>query len=369
MSSEEIPTILIVDDTPDNITLLCSLLDRYRNKVATNGPKALRIAETTPHPDLILLDIMMPEMDGYKVCEALKANPKTQNIPVIFLTAKTQEADEARGFELGAVDYITKPISPPILLARVQTQLALQEARSRLSRQNEALEEQVMERTRRLDNLQNAILVALASLAETRDDDTGQHVKRTQQYVKELGTIMAEHPKFNLSPAYIDIIYKTSSLHDIGKVGVPDSILLKPGPLTKEEFEEMKKHTILGRNAIMAAERSIDAPEEFLTVAREIVTYHHERWDGWGYPEGLCGEEIPIPARIMAIADVYDALTSKRVYRDAIPHDEAVQIILSGRGAHFDPDIVDAFIKNSDTFKQIAHEHGDDERGEWPVAR
>lgn len=361
MSFEQKTTILIVDDTPDNISLLCSLLgDRYRNKVATNGPKALKIAEATPHPDLILLDIMMPEMDGYKVCEALKANPKTRSIPVIFLTAKTQEADEARGFELGAVDYITKPISPPILLARVQTHLALQEARSRLSRQNEKLEDQVMERTRRLDNLQNAILVALASLAETRDDDTGQHVKRTQQYVRVLATAVAEHPKFNLSPAAIDTIYKTSSLHDIGKGGVPDSILLKPGPLTKEEFEEMKKHTILGRNTIMTAERSIDTPEEFLTVAREIATYHHERWDGRGYPEGLWGEQIPVPARIMAIADVYDALTSKRVYKDAIPHDKAVQIILSERGTHFDPDIVDAFIKNSDIFKQIAHEHGDD---------
>lgn len=361
VSLEHKTTILIVDDTPDNISLLCSLLgDRYRNKVATNGPKALKIAEATPHPDLILLDIMMPEMDGYKVCEALKANPKTRSIPVIFLTAKTQEADETKGFELGAVDYITKPISPPILLARVQTHLALQEARSRLSRQNEVLEEQVMERTRRLDNLQNAILVALASLAETRDDDTGQHVKRTQQYVRVLATAVAEHPKFNLSPAAIDTIYKTSSLHDIGKVGVPDSILLKPGPLTKEEFEEMKKHTILGRNTIMTAERSIDAPEEFLTVAREIATYHHERWDGRGYPEGLSGEKIPVPARIMAIADVYDALTSKRVYKDAIPHDKAVEIILSERGTHFDPDIVDAFIKNIDIFKQIAHEHGDD---------
>lgn len=361
MSLEHKTTILIVDDTPDNISLLCSLLgDRYRNKVATNGPKALKIAEATPHPDLILLDIMMPEMDGYKVCEALKANPKTRSIPVIFLTAKTQEADETKGFELGAVDYITKPISPPILLARVQTHLALQDARSRLSRQNEVLEEQVMERTRRLDNLQNAILVALASLAETRDDDTGQHVKRTQQYVRVLATAVAEHPKFNLSPAAIDTIYKTSSLHDIGKVGVPDSILLKPGPLTKEEFEEMKKHTILGRNTIMTAERSIDAPEEFLTVAREIATYHHERWDGRGYPEGLSGEKIPVPARIMAIADVYDALTSKRVYKDAIPHDKAVEIILSERGTHFDPDIVDAFIKNIDIFKQIAHEHGDD---------
>lgn len=359
MSFDEKPTILIVDDTPDNITLLCSLLsDKYRNKVATNGPKALKIAATQPDLALILLDIMMPDMDGYEVCKTLKANPQTKDIPVIFLTAKTQEADEAKGFELGAVDYITKPISPSILLARVQTHLALQKARSYLSRQNEILEEQVMERTHRLDNLQNAILVALASLGETRDDDTGQHVKRTQRYVQELSRTVASHPRFSdcLTPTYIDMIYKTSSLHDIGKVGVPDRILLKPGPLNKEEFEEMKKHTILGRNAIMAAERSIDTPEVFLTVAREIATSHHERWDGSGYPEGLKGEGIPLPARIMAIADVYDAVTSKRVYKEATPHKEAVDIIYSEKGTHFDPDLVEAFAQNHELFDQIAKE-------------
>ena len=362
MSFEHKPTILIVDDTPDNITLLCSLLgDKFRNKVATNGPKALKIAEDTPKPDLILLDIMMPDMDGYEVCEKLKENPATTDIPVIFLTAKTQEADETKGSELGAVDYITKPISPPILLARVQTHLALQEARSRLSRQNEILEEQVIQRTHQLENMQNAILVALASLAETRDDDTGQHVKRTQTYVRELANSVADHPRFKdyLTPRNIDIIYKTSSLHDIGKVGVPDSILLKPGKLTAEEFEEMKKHTILGRNAIMAAERSTDTPEEFLTTAREICAYHHERWNGKGYPEGLAGDDIPIAARIMAIADVYDALISKRVYKGSIPHEEAVEIIAKERGEHFDPDLVDAFVQNKHIFEQIAKEHSD----------
>lgn len=362
MSSEQKPTILIVDDTPDNITLLCSLLgDKYRNKVAINGIKALKIAESASKPDLILLDIMMPDMDGYEVCRRLKSNPETAEIPVIFLTAKTQEADETKGFELGAVDYITKPISPPILLARVQTHLALQEARSRLSRQNEILEEQVLLRTHQLENLQDAILVALASLAETRDDDTGQHVRRTQRYVKELAQHIKEHPKFKdyLTPRAIDIIYKTASLHDIGKVGVPDSILLKPGKLTDEEFEEMKKHTILGRNAIMAAERSIDMPEEFLITAREIAAYHHERWNGKGYPEGLVGEEIPISARLMAIADVYDAVTSKRVYKEAIAHKDAVEIIRKEKGQHFDPNLVDAFIECEAKFEQIAKEYRD----------
>ncbi len=362
MISGDKQTILIVDDTPDNITLLCSLLgDKYRNKVATNGIKALRIAETQPRPDLILLDIMMPEMDGYEVCERLKANEQTREIPVIFLTARTQEADETKGFELGAVDYITKPISPPILLARVQTHLALQEARAYLSRQNEFLEEQVMERTRRLDNLQNAILVALSSLAEKRDDDTGEHVKRTQIYVRELAMALRSNPKFTnrLTQRYIDTIYKTASLHDIGKVGVPDNILLKPGPLTKEEFEVMKTHTIIGRNAIMEAERSLDTPEEFLIVAREMANYHHERWDGRGYPEGLKGDEIPIPARLMAIADVYDAITSKRAYKEAMSHEEALQIIISERGAHFDPDMVDAFVGKHEVFERIGKESRD----------
>ena len=362
MHSESKQTILIVDDTPANITLLCSLLgDKYRNKVATNGLKALRIAEADPRPDLILLDIMMPEMDGYEVCERLKENEYTRDIPVIFLTAKTQEADEAKGFALGAVDYITKPISPPILLARVQTHLALQQAREYLSHQNELLEEQVMERTHRLDNLQNAILVALGSLAETRDGDTGAHVKRTQSYVRELAMALREHPKFReiLTPSYIDMVYKTASLHDIGKVGVRDSILLKPGPLTSEEFEEMKKHTTFGRNAIMAAERSLDTPETFLIVAREIAYSHHECWDGSGYPEGLKGDEIPISARLMAIADVYDAITSKRSYKEAISHTEAVQIIAKEKGTHFDPDLVDAFMNIHSDFERIALENSD----------
>lgn len=362
MSSETKPTILIVDDTPDNITLLCALLgDKYRNKVATNGIKALKIASTSPRPDLVLLDIMMPEMDGYEVCSRLKADPDTRDIPVIFLTAKTQEADETKGFELGAVDYITKPISPPILLARVQTHIALQEARSRLSHQNEVLEEQVLERTHQLENMQNAILVALASLAETRDDDTGQHIKRTQHYVRELATLVQDHPRFNhyLNSRIIDVLYKTSSLHDIGKVGIPDNILLKPGPLTAEEFEEMKKHTILGRNAIIAAERSIDTEDDFLTVAREVTAYHHERWNGKGYPAGLKGEEIPISARIMAIADVYDALTTKRVYKDAFPHEKAVEIISSEAGQHFDPDLTKAFLQNEKLFAEIAQKYRD----------
>ncbi|MCL1939966.1 MAG: two-component system response regulator [Desulfovibrionaceae bacterium] len=358
------PTILVVDDTPDNITLLCSLLgDLYRNKIATSGEKALKIARAEPHPDLILLDIMMPEMDGYEVCRQLKADPATRDIPVIFLTAKTQEGDETKGFELGAVDYITKPIVPPILMARVHTHLALGDARKFLEMQNDVLEQQVMARTRQLAALQDAIIIAMASLAETRDNDTGHHIRRTQHYVRELALCLQSRDKYHaeLTDENIETLYKTAPLHDIGKVGVPDRILLKPGRLTPEEFEEMKLHTIHGRDAIIAAEKSMEAPESFLLTARDIACSHHEKWDGSGYPEGLAGEGIPLPARLMAIADVYDALITKRVYKDAMPHEEAVKIIESGSGSHFDPEVVAAFSLVKDKFASIAEHFSEEE--------
>ncbi|SHN59674.1 response regulator [Desulfovibrio litoralis] len=357
------PTLLLVDDTPDNITLLCSLLGgQYRNKVATNGQKALKIAFAEPHPDLILLDIMMPEMDGYEVCRQLKANPATKDIPVIFLTAKNQEDDETKGFELGAVDYITKPISPPILLARVHTQLTLKDARSFLERQNEILEKQVDQRTQQLASLQDVIIIAMASLAETRDNETGFHIRRTQNYVREMAAHLQEHPRFSayLDKKTVELLKKSAPLHDIGKVGVPDRILLKPGKLTEEEFEIMKKHTIYGHNTILEAENNLGSPESFLSIAREIAYSHHEKWDGSGYPQGLKGDEIPISARLMAIADVYDALMSKRVYKEAMSHEQAKEIIVNGKGTHFDPDVVDAFIAIQDKFSLIAVEFADE---------
>ena len=359
----EKPTILVVDDTPDNITLLCSLLgEQYKNKVATNGPKALKIAETNPDLDLILLDIMMPEMDGYEVCRQLKADPRTKHIPIIFLTAKTQEGDETKGFELGAVDYITKPINPPILMARVRTHIALQEAHKSLEKQNEVLEVQVEQRTRELAALQDAIIIAMASLAETRDNDTGFHIRRTQHYARALALELQRDVKFSgeITNKYVATLYKSAPLHDIGKVGVPDRILLKPGRLTPEEFEEMKRHTIYGRDAIIAAEKSLDAPESFLVAARDIAYCHHEKWDGSGYPRALSGEDIPLSARIMALVDVYDALITKRIYKDAIPHETAMSIILEGRGTHFQPEVCDAFVKINDQFIAIAEQFRED---------
>ena len=351
------PTILVVDDTPDNITLLCSLLgEDYRNKIATNGRKAIAVAEVEPHPDLILLDIMMPEMDGYEVCRYLKSQPKTKDIPIIFLTAKTQEGDETKGFELGAVDYITKPITPAILLARVHTHLALQEAKNSLAKHNEHLEQLVDARTKQLAALQDAIITAMAALAEARDNDTGHHILRTQKYIRTLGQEMHANSPYadQLDPKLIDIFFKSAPLHDIGKVGVPDSILLKPGPLTPAEFEEMKRHTSHGRDAIIAAEKNLAVPELFLEVARDIAYSHHEKWDGSGYPQGLRGDSIPLSARLMAIGDVYDALTTKRVYKDAIPHDKAVEIIVKGKGTHFDPVIIDSFLAVKDEFAVIS---------------
>ena len=356
------PTILVVDDTPDNITLLCGLLgDQYKNKVATNGQKALQIAFADPHPDLILLDIMMPGMDGYEVCRQLQSNPATSTIPVIFLTAKSQDEDETRGFELGAVDYITKPITPAILMARVQTHLALKQARSFLQEQNDILEDQVRKRTKELEALQDALIISMASLAETRDNETGHHIRRTQYYIHELAKHLAQHPKFapDLSQKNVELIYKTAPLHDIGKVGVPDRILLKPGRLTPEEFEEMKRHTIYGRDTLDAAEKTLGTQENFLKTARDIAYYHHEKWDGTGYPEGISGDSIPSCARLMAIVDVYDALISRRPYKEPMSHEKAYQIITEGAGTHFDPDVVEAFVEIEGTVKEIAHKYAD----------
>ena len=355
-------TILIVDDTPDNITLLSALLkDRYKTKVATHGERALKIAAAAPPPDLILLDIMMPGMDGYEVCERLKADPRTADIPVIFLTAKVQVEDEEKGLKLGAVDYITKPISPPIVLARVETHLTLKNARQFLQDRNAFLEAEVQRRTREVAAIQDVTILAMASLAETRDNETGNHIRRTQHYVRALAKKLQSHPRFArfLTDETIELLFKSAPLHDIGKVGIPDRILLKPGDFTPEEFEIMKTHAALGRDAILAAEKYLNTPNSFLRFAREIAYSHQERWDGAGYPEGLAGDSIPISARLMAVADVYDALISRRVYKPALPHAQATAMIVEGRGAHFDPDIVDAFVDIADQFRDIAAQFAD----------
>jgi putative two-component system response regulator len=362
LHSRNKPTVLIVDDTPENLTVMNGLLrEHYRTKIANNGERALQIAADNPHPDLILLDIMMPGMDGYEVCRRLKRDPRLAAVPVIFLTAKAEIKDEQAGFDVGGVDYITKPISPSIVLARVSTHLKLKAASDFLKDKNAFLETEVQRRTREVQLIQDVTIMAMASLAETRDNETGNHIRRTQNYVLALAKELKSHRRFSaaLDDQTIEMLYKSAPLHDIGKVGIPDAILLKPGKLTAEEFEIIKTHTTIGRDTIAAAEKLIDGPSTFLRLAREIAHYHQEKWDGSGYPEGLRGDAIPVSARLMALADVYDALISKRVYKPPFPHEKAVAIITEGSGRHFDPDVVEAFLMIEGQFRSIAERFAD----------
>lgn len=356
------PTIFVVDDTPDNLSLMSSLLKPlYRVKVANSGERALAYLENNDIPDLILLDIMMPGLSGYEVLSHLKSTTKTRDIPVVFLTAMSSMEDEKKGLEMGAVDYITKPISPPIVLARIKTQLQNKAAADFLKDQNQYLENEVAKRTREVSAIQYVTILALTSLAETRDSDTGNHIRRTQHYVKALAMKLKSHPSFGyfLSETTIDTLFKSAPLHDIGKVGIPDAILLKPAKLTLEEFELMKTHATLGKDAIEEAEKQLGMEVPFLSIAKEIAYTHHEKWDGSGYPLGLKGSQIPISGRLMAVADVYDALISRRVYKEPMSHESAVSIMLEGKGKHFDPDVIDAFLELQDTFKEIAKTYAD----------
>jgi putative two-component system response regulator len=361
-SSSDPATILVVDDTADNLDLMAGLLqDRYRVKVAINGEKALQIARSGSPPDLILLDIMMPGLSGYQVCEQLKQDPATRDIPIIFLTAMAATEDETRGLELGAVDFITKPVNPPIVLARVATQLQLKVAADVLRDQKSWLEAEVQRRTHDLIAIQDVTIQMMAGLAETRDSETGNHTRRTQHYVKALAQQLRSHPRYGsqLDDRTIDLLFRSAPLHDIGKVGIPDRILLKPGRFTPEEFAIMQTHTTLGRDAIATAERQLGVEVDFLRVAKEIAYSHQEKWDGSGYPQGLAGEAIPLSARLMALADVYDALISRRIYKQAMSQEDAVAIIEEGRGRHFDPDVVEAFRAVAGEFRAIAERFGD----------
>lgn len=349
--------ILVVDDNPDNLALMDALLQPdYLVRVANGGERALQLASAAPIPDLILLDIMMPGMDGFTVLGRLKANPLTRDIPVIFITSLDGQEDQLSGFRLGAADYITKPIMPPVVLARIRTHLELKWARDRLRNENIWLEAEVKRRMNENELVQIVSIRALAHLAETRDPETGFHIHRTQGYMQVLAIRLREHPRFAdfLSEANIDMLVKSAPLHDIGKVGIPDSILLKSGKLTLEEWEIMKTHAKLGADAIEHAQTDAAQPVVFLNLAKEIARWHHEKWDGSGYPDGLLGDAIPIPARLMALADVFDALISPRVYKPALPFSRAKEIIAEGRGQHFDPDVADVFLSGYDEFVAIA---------------
>lgn len=364
MEYEEIKkaTILITDDSPESIKMLSGLLkSQYRIMVAITGKQALAITSSVGKPDLILLDINMPDIDGYEICKNLKKNPETSEIPIIFLTANTGDLDEEKGFAAGAEDYITKPTNAAVLNARIKTHLRLKNVRDFLKDKNEFLETEISRRTHEIVRAQDAIMIAMGSLAETRDNETGNHIRRTQEYIKVLAENLKNHDRFRtfLNDETIQLLYKSAPLHDIGKVGIPDSILKKPGRLTPEEFEIMKTHTTIGKDTILVAERALGSPTSFLSLAADIAWCHHEKWDGTGYPRGLIGDNIPFAGRLMAIPDVYDALISERIYKRAFTHDEAVHIIEEGKGTHFDPDVADTFLCNSELFREIAREFVD----------
>ncbi len=326
------PKILVVDDERLNINILAEVLKPdYKTVAAKSGEEALRRAGAENPPDLILLDVMMPEMDGYTVCRKLKENEATRRIPVIFITGLGEDQDEARGFEAGGVDYIIKPVSPPIVRARVKTHLALRQAEKKLEEQNRFLEEKVAEKTRELSESRNEIVHRLVFAAEYKDPETGSHIRRMSHYSEITGRALG------LDAKACEILFLASPMHDIGKIGIPDNILLKPGPLDRDEWEIMKRHTTIGAK-ILAGSKS-----RLLLAGQQIAVSHHEKWDGSGYPQGLKGENIPLTGRITALTDVFDALTTRRPYKEAWPLDRAVQEIRRGRERHFDPAVVDVF--------------------------
>ena len=355
------PSVLIVDDSPENLSLMTGLLiSHYTVKTATVSAHVMKIA-ITEQPDVILLDIMMPDLDGYEVCRRLKADSLTREIPVIFLTSSTDPESEQLGMSVGAVDYITRPLTPAILMSRVKAHFMVAASAKTMRINNDYLELEVSKRIRQMAALQKVTILALASLAETRDSETGNHLKRTQQYMELLCKYLRGRPIFRdfLSTERIQYMIECAPLHDIGKVGIPDRILLNPGRYSAAEFAIMKTHPTLGRDAIAKAQANAPQDGEFFEIAKQIIYSHHEKWDGSGYPQGLAEEEIPIPARLMALADVYDALISRRVYKPGMSHEKVVQIIMDGRGKHFDPDVVDAFLSLSDDFQAITTRFAD----------
>jgi putative two-component system response regulator len=353
-------TVLVVDDIEANISVLVETLsDICDISVALNGFAAIELAQELK-PDLILLDVMMPGMSGFDVCKKLKADPATQEIPIIFLTGVTEVTNKAYGFEIGAVDYVTKPFEAQDVLVRVKTHLSLVQARKELKNHNDILEDKVKERTRELESMREAIISSMATVAEYRDPETGGHILRTKSYVLALAKQLQIHSECpdRLDNKSIELLTLSAPLHDIGKVGTPDNILLKPGKLSPDEFEIMKKHTIIGHDTLLRTEKML-GKNSFLQFAKEIAYSHHEKWDGSGYPRGLAGNDIPISGRIMAVADVYDALICKRVYKLPFTHSRAVEIMTKDSGTHFDPLLIDVFLEIQNEIRQIALKFAD----------
>lgn len=350
-----ITKILIVDDMPENAMVLRSFLAPmgYQIDAVTRGEDALTMVEKNP-PDVILLDIMMPGMNGFEVCRRLKQDPETQHIPVVIITGMSDKETNIEAVKSGADDFLIKPFDRILLEARIKTSSKTKLLHDRLIEYKRELEHKVVERTEQVVLTQQVTVFSLAKLAESRDNETGDHLERMRSYARELCEEVVLLPKYSdtYGPAFVDEIYKSTPLHDIGKVGIPDRILLKPGKLTDEEFEIMKQHSMIGGDTLKAAD--IEAGRDsFLATGRDIAYYHHEKWNGTGYPFQLSGEEIPLCARIAALADVYDALSSRRPYKEPFSHEKSKAIILEGRGSHFDPDIVDAFLAKEERFIEI----------------
>jgi len=346
--------ILVVDDTIENLTLLTKMLkdSGYSVRPVPNGKLALQAA-ATKKPDLILLDITMPEMDGYEVCQRLKADVKLREVPVLFISALSQTEEKVKAFEVGGVDYITKPFQFDEVKARVDAHL-------HLYRLQQYLAEVVQDQVREIYEQQMGMIFGLAKLAEIRDTDTGRHLERIRELCRLFASELQKMPKHqnHVDNDYVVRIFQASPLHDVGKVGIPDHILLKPGKLTPEEFDIMKTHTVIGAKTLMDV-RQRYPNNQFIRMGIKIALSHHERWDGKGYPEGLIGDNIPLSARIMSIVDVYDAVRSKRVYKPPLPHEETCKIILAGAGSQFDPELVNVFASLRKRFQEIWEEMQD----------
>lgn len=346
---EQSAEILIVDDKPANLELLVGMLQHsgYRLKVAVNGEMALRVAKSKL-PDLILMDICLPGMNGYDVCRCLKKDPDLHHIPVIFVSALASADEIIKALECGGVDYIAKPFSLQEAQARIASQLRLSRMQRKAEDSKKKLELVVQEQKKRISISEASTIFALAKLAESRDTNTGQHLDRVRRICRCLSEKLFEKGMFKetVTSRFIETIFHTSALHDIGKIAIPDAVLLKPGKLTQVEFEIVKTHTVFGAQTLEAVFRFY--PSELLEMALAIARSHHEKWDGSGYPDGLIGESIPLCARIMGLADVYDAIRSQRCYKSAMSHEIACNYICENRGKHFDPQLVDVFLQLED---------------------
>jgi putative two-component system response regulator len=362
--------ILVVDDEEANRKSLSMILETfgYRAFQAENGKRAVEMV-AAERIDVILLDLMMPVMNGFEVCRTLKANPSTRNIPIVVVTAVSDDSNHLNALKAGADDFLPKPYNIHLLKARLRSLVQMKmlydmnvDYRAKLEKDNTQLMQELIK-------TQDATIFSLAKLAEFRDPETGDHLERMRQYGKLLTESLRRTSRYStyISDRYINNIFKSMPLHDIGKVGIQDNILLKPGKLTSEEFDIMKTHTTIGGDAIRSAIQVVGRERSFLTMGMHIAYYHHERWDGKGYPKGIAADNIPLSARVSSIADVYDALTSVRVYKDALPHEKACDIILEGRGTQFDPDLVDVFEKNEEDFARIKTKYRDKTESDAPA--